>query len=96
MNNSFIYILAVITGLLGGIVFFGGLRFTLKKIPFVKRPALFALLSFWFRLLFTGGAAVLVAVLFGWQSVLFFAAALITVKVALITVEKRKVAHDKY
>ncbi len=95
MNEALAYTAALCSGAAAGVLFFGGLKMTVRKMSGMKHPALFVLLSFWGRLLFTTGMAAAVAKLFGWQPVLPFAGALICVKLIFVIMEKRKV-HDQY
>jgi hypothetical protein len=95
MNEAVPYIAALFAGAAAGILFFGGLKLTLRKIAGMQRPALFVLLSFWGRLLVTTGMAAAVGIYFGGQQVLLFVGALICVKLAFVITEKRKV-HDEY
>ncbi len=62
MNNLiYLSIIAIVAGAAGSVVFYGGLLLTLRYIPSVSRPALFALLSFFLRLCVAGGILVVIA-----------------------------------
>ncbi len=50
MNNNFFFILAFIAGTALGMVFFGGLWYTVKKLAQSKRPALLFLGSLILRI----------------------------------------------
>lgn len=95
MNETLAYTASLFAGAAAGIIFFGGLKLTLKKMAGMQRPALFVLLSFWGRLLFTTGTAAAVALAFGWQQVLLFLGTFICVKLIFVLSEKRKV-YDEY
>ena len=53
MNNNFFFILAFIAGTAIGMVFFGGLWYTVKKLVQSKRPALLFLGSLILRIAIT-------------------------------------------
>jgi NhaP-type Na+/H+ and K+/H+ antiporter len=95
MNEALAYAAALCSGAAAGILFFGGLKMTVRKMSGMKHPALFVLLSFWGRLLITTGMAAAVAKLFGWQPVLLFVGMFICVKLVFVITAKRKV-HDQY
>lgn len=91
MNELLPFFIACAAGTAAGFIFFGGLKLTLKRIPGMKNPALFVLLSFWLRLIITAGMTVILARLFGWPPVLLFVGALICVKLGFVISEKRRV-----
>jgi len=47
------YILAVMGGVVSGIIFFGGLYWTVRKVPDSKNPALLSLISLVVRMMIT-------------------------------------------
>lgn len=49
MNEFFLLFLSIFVGFLAGGIFFGGLWYTVSKLPVVSRPRLFFLQSYLFR-----------------------------------------------
>lgn len=52
--------LAAITGLMLGVFFYGGLWFTVQRLPAARHPVVLTLGSFWIRLLVVLGGFLLV------------------------------------
>lgn len=83
MNNVLVLCFSMIAGGLSGVFFFGGLWWTIKKMPQVKTPALLFLVSFIVRMF------VVLAVFYytaggDWQKLLCMLAGLILARILVI------------
>ncbi|HSR05454.1 MAG TPA: ATP synthase subunit I [Proteiniclasticum sp.] len=76
-------LIAFIVGVLVGILFFGGLYFTVKKLTTIKYPALFMMLSLIVRLVILAGGIYLIMD-GGIQNVLSAMAGIILVRLVMI------------
>jgi F1F0 ATPase subunit 2 len=69
-NLTLLYSLATLWGLLFGLVYFGGLWLTIRRLPITQQPALWMLSSFLLRNLLAV-AAFYPVVINGWLTALF-------------------------
>lgn len=84
VNNEIIqYLLAVPAGILVGILYFGGLYYTLRRVTSGKGGAFFTVFSFIVRLAILGAALVGIALAWGWPQLLAAGAAAILVRVVM-------------
>lgn len=84
VNNEIIqFLLSVIAGTLVGILYFGGLYYTLHRVTSGKGGALFTVFSFIVRLAVLGAALVGIALAWGWPQLLAAGASAILVRVVM-------------
>ena len=84
VNNEIIqYLLAVSAGILVGILYFGGLYYTLRRVTSGKGGALFTVFSFIVRLAVLGAVLAGIALAWGWPQLLAAGAAAILVRVVM-------------
>lgn len=74
----------LVAGLALGVVFFGGLRWTVERLVDTRRPALVAVGSFALRLAATAGGITALAVAGGWIPVVAAVAGMLAVRTVLI------------
>ena len=84
MTNGLFYISVFIFGLLSGLVYFGGLRLTVKKLSACKRPVLLFLISFWGRFLIAGLCFYHIARIGNWVYILICLAGFISIRIVLL------------
>ncbi len=97
MNEFFIIVLSLATGLGLGIFYFGGLWLTLKQLPYTKQPVLLTLVSFFGRNAACLFAFYLIIRVVNLEGVILTLAGFISMKIAFVRIlspgKKSKVSH---
>lgn len=87
-------LIAVAAGLLAGVgagvVFFGGLRWTVERVATARRPALLAVASLAVRMAVVVGVVLPLALAGGWVPVVAALAGMLAVRTALVARARRE------
>lgn len=95
MINFSVWIPGLLGGLLIGVFFFGGLRWTVEQLPRAKRPALLFVFSFFGRTILTLLGFYIIAA-GSWQRLLIAAVAFLVARVLIVnlTAPRANVASE--